>query len=126
MTDRGIRMMTPGTDDPRRGEIWLAALGKGRRGEPGKNRPVVVVSPSALGPYKPTDLVTVVPLTASASRSPARIPLAARPGLLRDSLAVPRAVRAVARGRLLRQLSCLDPSELAAVEAALAMSLGLA
>jgi mRNA interferase MazF len=133
-------MMTPGTeslfpnlapgpgtgsDEPLRGEIWLAALGKGRPGEPGKNRPVVVISPSAWGPYLVTDLVTVVPLSASATPGPDRVPLPAREGLFRDSRAVTRAVRSVARGRLLRRLAQLDPPELVALDQALARSLGL-
>ena len=32
------------TDLPRRGEIWLVAFGAARRGEPGENRPAVIVS----------------------------------------------------------------------------------
>ncbi|MDR0592616.1 MAG: type II toxin-antitoxin system PemK/MazF family toxin [Bifidobacteriaceae bacterium] len=118
--------MTPGTDDPLRGEIWLAALGKGRPDEPGKARPVVVISPSTWAPYRADDLVTVAPLSASSAPGPDRIWLAARPGLNRDSLAVARAARPIARSRLLRQVARIEPGEEAALDYALAMSLGLA
>jgi mRNA interferase MazF len=30
--------------EPQRGEIWLTSLGAARKGEPGKNRPAIVVS----------------------------------------------------------------------------------
>lgn len=30
--------------EPRRGEIWLVSLGTARKGEPGKNRPAIIVS----------------------------------------------------------------------------------
>lgn len=30
--------------EPRRGEIWLVSLGAARAGEPGKNRPAIVIS----------------------------------------------------------------------------------
>ncbi|MGF2943794.1 type II toxin-antitoxin system PemK/MazF family toxin, partial [Mycobacterium sp. Lab-001] len=30
--------------EPRRGDVWLVALGAARAGEPGKHRPAVIVS----------------------------------------------------------------------------------
>ncbi|MDR1188127.1 MAG: type II toxin-antitoxin system PemK/MazF family toxin, partial [Bifidobacteriaceae bacterium] len=82
---------------PGRGDIWLAALSKGRSGELGKTRPVVVVSPDDYGPYSSIDSVVVVPLSASARPGADRVALSARQGLDRDSVALTRAVRGLAR-----------------------------
>jgi mRNA interferase MazF len=126
--------------EPRRGEVWLAALGAARPGEPGKNRPVIVVSADQITPPTPHALIVVVPLSSSRFPSqlrpavgdvegvdrpteagrhlpPARIPVSAS--------AIPRAIRGVARTRLLRRLGALEPVTLAEVERALALTLGL-
>jgi mRNA interferase MazF len=55
--------------EPRRGEVWLVALGAARRGEPGKNRPAVIVSADRLSDGSSDDLIVVVPL--STCRRPA-------------------------------------------------------
>jgi mRNA interferase MazF len=110
---------------PRRGEIWLAALGKGRPGEPGKHRPVVVVSADAPDGYAAQDLIPVVPLSSSRAPSESRPSVPAREGLVNDSLAMVRAVRGIAASRLLHRLAQLEPGELAELDYALAMSLNL-
>ncbi|MDR0959160.1 MAG: type II toxin-antitoxin system PemK/MazF family toxin [Propionibacteriaceae bacterium] len=100
---------------PRQGEIWLVSLGAGRPGEPGKNRPSVVVSHDSLLTGSPYDLISVVPL--SASRRPQRL----RPaiptdhGIERPCVAVCDAVRAVVPSRFLQRIGSLDPVVFAAV-----------
>ncbi|MGI8577392.1 MAG: hypothetical protein ACR2KG_05620 [Nocardioidaceae bacterium] len=40
--------MMDSTDTPRRGDVWVVALGAGRAGEPGKARPAVVAAAAKL------------------------------------------------------------------------------
>jgi mRNA interferase MazF len=111
--------------EPRRGEVWLVALGAARAGEPGKHRPAIVVSADELHNGADDELVVVVPLSSSRAPSALRPEIADVEGLDRPSRAIPRAVRSVARGRLLRRLGSLDSATLAEVERALALVLGL-
>jgi mRNA interferase MazF len=110
--------------EPRRGQVWLAALGAARPGEPGKNRPTIVISADRgiAGPSR--ELIVVVPLSSSLPSSPLRPQVADVEGVDRQSRAICRAVRGVARSRLLRPLGALTPATLAEVERALALILG--
>ena len=116
--------MTESTD-PRRGEVWLASLGAARRGEPGKNRPALVVSVDDLLVGADHELVAVVPLSSSLPRSALRPQLGPEAGIDAHSVAIPRGVRGIARSRLLRRLGEASGETLAEVEAALATVLGL-
>ncbi len=116
--------MTDSTE-PRRGEIWLASFGAARRGEPGKNRPALVVSVDELLGVAEHELVVVVPLSSSVAPSRLRPPVKPGSGIDNDSAAVCRAIRGVARSRLLRRLGEASGGTLAEVEAALVTVLGL-
>jgi mRNA interferase MazF len=111
--------------EPRRGEIWLTSLGAARKGEPGKNRPSIVVSVDEIFTGLEDELIVVVPLSSSRAASPLRPKVSPDEGVERDSVAVCRGVRAVARGRLLRQLGEANPNTLRAIEQALGMILGV-
>jgi mRNA interferase MazF len=113
------------TETPRRGEIWLVSLGAARRGEPGKNRPAIVISVDELFSGGEHELIVVVPITSSRSASKLRPAVASTEGVDEESAAIPRAIRAVARRRLLRRLGALEPKTLSAVEASLGTVLGL-
>jgi mRNA interferase MazF len=113
------------TDAPRRGEIWLVALGAGRAGEPGKTRPAVVVSVDELSTGTPADLVVVVPLSSSRAPSALRVEVAPTAGIDRTSRALCRAVRAVVASRLVRRIGSVEPATLAQIETALALILGV-
>ncbi|MEX2447884.1 MAG: type II toxin-antitoxin system PemK/MazF family toxin [Solirubrobacterales bacterium] len=113
------------SSEPRRGEIWLASLGVARRGEPGKNRPVVVLSDEELLIGDSGELIVVVPLSSSVAPSRLRPPIDPSSGIDSDSAAVCRAVRGIARARLLRRLGEASAETLAEVEAALVTVLGL-
>jgi len=116
--------MTESTE-PRRGEIWLVSFGAARRGEPGKNRPAIVVSVDDLLVGADHELIVVVPLSSSLSRSALRPRLGPDTGIDADSAAIPRAIRGVARRRLLRRLGEASAETLAGVEAVLATVLDL-
>lgn len=112
-------------EQPRRGEIWLVSLGAAREGEPGKNRPAVVVSVDELLVGVEDELIVVVPISSSRATSKLRPPVSPAEGIAAPSAAICRGVRALARRRLLRRLGVVSPETLAEVENALAMILGL-
>lgn len=68
------------------------------------------------------ELVVVVPVSSSRSRTPLRPP---SEGVAADSVAVCRGVRAVARARLVERLGALKPATMRAIENALTLILGL-
>ena len=111
--------------EPRRGEVWLVSLGAGRAGEPGKNRPAVVVSVDELSTGAADELLVVVPLSSSRSPSSLRPEVSEVEGIDHPSRAICRGVRAVSRARLLRRLGALTPATLTQIEQALALVLGL-
>jgi mRNA interferase MazF len=113
------------TDPPRRGEIWLVAFGAARKGEPGKNRPAIVISSDKLLADGEDELVVTVPLSRSRTPSRLRPPIPSDAGIDAESVAIPRGIRGVSRSRLLRRIGELEPETLAEVERALATVLAL-
>jgi mRNA interferase MazF len=111
--------------EPRRGEVWLVAFGAARDGEPGKNRPAVVVSVDELSTGDASELIVVVPLSSSRAPSALRPEVSPVEGLDRPSRAICRGVRAVARARLLRRAGAAAPETLTEIERALLRVLGL-
>ena len=113
------------SSEPRRGEVWLVSLGAGRAGEPGKNRPAVVVSVDELNTGAAEDLIVVVPISSSRAQSALRPEISPDAGVDRLSRAICRSIRAVARPRLLRCTGTVTPQTLAEIERVLALILGL-
>jgi mRNA interferase MazF len=111
--------------EPRRSEIWLASLGAGRKGEPGKNRPTIVISKGEFLFGAADELVVVVPLSSSVAASPLRPVIGPDAGIDSPSAAICRAVRGIARSRLLRPLGIVDQEKMAEIERALGLVLGL-
>jgi len=111
--------------EPRRGEVWLVSFGAARPGEPGKNRPAVVISSDSLTTGTVADLVVVVPLSSSSAPSVLRPEVEGIEGVDRPSRAICRSVRGVAPSRLLRRLGSLAPATLDEVERALTLILNL-
>lgn len=110
---------------PVRGEIWLTALGAARPGEPGKTRPALVLTPNELLVDSPADLVTIVPISTTVPASRLNPPIKGRGALEAPSVAVVRAVRSVARKRLVRRLGEATNDEARLVDQALLVSLGI-
>jgi len=71
------------------------------------------------------DLIVVVPLSSSRAPSPVRPEIPASAGVDQTSRAICRAVRGLARARLLRRLGELAPESLAEIERALSLILGV-
>jgi mRNA interferase MazF len=117
--------VTESSEQPLRGDIWLASLGAGRRGELGKNRPAIVISADWVFNVDNDDLIVIVPLSTSRTPSPLRPSLGPDSGIDHSSAAICRAVRGVARSRLLRRLGQVTPEELAEIEQAVEVVLAL-
>ncbi len=111
--------------EPRRGDLWLVALGAARAGEPGKHHPAVIVSVDEILAGVDDELVVVVPVSSSRSSTPLRPVVSPDEGVDTPSVTVCRSVRAVARTRLLEKLGTLAPDTMRQVERALAMILGI-
>lgn len=111
--------------DPRRGELWLVALGARRPGEPAKHRPAAVVSVDDLLSGVESELVVVVPISRSRAMSPLRPRITAMEGVEVGGVAVCRAVRGITKSRLVRPLGTLRPETMHEVERALGMILGI-
>ena len=111
--------------EPRRGELWLVALGAAGAGEPGKHRPAVVVSVDEIMAGIEDELVVVVPVSSSRASSPLRPHVSPAEGVDTESVAVCRGIRAVARTRLLERLGTLTPDTMRHIERALAVILGI-
>lgn len=111
--------------EPRRGEVWLAALGATRPGEPGKHRPTIVVSADRIIAGTKGEPIVVVPLSSTVPPSALRPEITGVEGLERPSRAVCGAVRGLARSRLLLRLAVLPPAAFAEIERTLALVLGL-
>lgn len=111
--------------EPHRGEVWLVSLGAARKGEPGKNRPAIVVSVDEILTGVEEELLVVVPISSSRAPSPLRPRVSPEEGVDTESLAICRGVRAVTRTRLLRRLGKLKPETLREVELGLARILGI-
>lgn len=109
---------------PRRGEIWLAALGAARRGEPGKHRPVVVISVDRFLAGIDHELIVTLPLSSSLSPSAMRPRVGPETGIDRPSVVLPRGIRGVARSRLLRKLGAVGEETMSEIEHALGLVMG--
>lgn len=103
----------------------MVSFGAARQGEPGKNRPAIVLSSNHLNSDHPRDLIVVVPLSTSTTESDMRPELRDVGGLDRQSRAICLGVRGVARARLLERLGEVTGASLAEIERALALILGL-
>jgi len=111
--------------EPRRGDLWLVALGAARAGEPGKHRPAVIVSVDDILTGVDDELVVVVPVSSSRSGTALRPQVSPAEGVDTASVAVCRSIRAVARTRLLERLGTLSPDTMRQVERSLALILGI-
>jgi mRNA interferase MazF len=109
--------------NPRRGEIWLAAFGAARRGEPGKNRPAVVLSVDELLSGDADELIVIVPFSSSVTPSLLRPLIDPSTGIDRPSAAICRGIRGVARSRLLQHLGEVDSEKMAEIERAVELIL---
>lgn len=103
----------------------MASLGAGRQGEPGKNRPAIVVSANQIFDSESDELIVVVPLSRSRSASALRPQVGPEHGIDHSSAAICPAVRGLSRTRLLRRLGEVESGKMAEIEEALGSVLGI-
>ena len=101
------------------GDIWLVQLGAGRKGEPGKNRPCVIITADDVRAGTPFDLVLVAPITTARAATPLRPAITAGNGLDADSAVLCDGLRAVVPSRLLRQLGVTPAADMARIMTAI-------
>ena len=109
-----------------RGDVVVVRLDPGEGSEIRKTRPAVVVSNDAA--CRADAVVQIVPVTSLPDRRlrPYESPLGCeRTGLAKDSRAVANQIRTVARDRIQRRLGTVTPTELAQLERAMLIQLGL-
>jgi mRNA interferase MazF len=111
---------------PRRGQIWLASLGAARKGEPGKPRPVVVLSADEILTGENHELIVIVPLSSSLPSSQLRPDVNPETGIDNPSVVICRGIRGVARTRLLRRVGEVDNETMNEIEGALGLVLAIA
>lgn len=124
--ETGTQQQVTALNEPRRGQLWLVALGAGRAGEPAKHRPAVVVSVNEILAGVESELIVVVPVSSSRASTPLRPRVNSSEGVDVDSVAVCRAVCGVTRSRLIGPLGALETDTMRAVERALGLILGIA
>ena len=95
--------------DPHRGEVWLVSFGAVRKGEPGKNRPAIVISVDEILTRLDTELLVVVPVSSSHASSPLRPPVSPGEGELVHA-AVISEDRVSASRASIRDVSCIETS----------------
>lgn len=110
-----------------RGDTFFAKLDPIEGSEQGGTRPVLVVSRDAINRFSP--VVVVVPLTDAANKTriyPSHVRLkAGTAGLTLDSIAVCEQIRAINKTRLIKALGKLSRADIAAIEAAIKITLDL-
>jgi len=107
----------------KRGEIWTASGGPDYAGKP---RPVLIVQHDS---FAETASITICPLTTHAIDAPlARPAIESRPenGLHETSFAMVDKITTVPRNRLDQQIGMLSPREMAPINQAMMVFLGLA
>ena len=110
----------------KRGDIVRVRLDPGEGSEIRKTRPAVIVSNNAACRYD--SVLQIVPITRLPDRNlrPYESRVEPHPsGLSNPSRAVTNQIRTVARHRITKRLGRLAPSELSALDSALAIQLGL-
>ena len=110
----------------RRGDIYYADLSPVVGSEQGGLRPVLIIQNDVGSKYSPTVIAAAITSRLSKSRLPTHIDiLADRVGLAKDSVVLLEQIRTIDKRRLRERIGRLDEEQMARVDDALTVSLGL-
>ncbi len=109
----------------KKGEIYYADLTPVVGSEQGGIRPVLIIQNDVGNRYSPTVIVAAITSRDSKHSLPTHVQLAGGRNLRRDSIVLLEQVRTIDRSRMREYIGRLEPSELQAVDQALAVSFGL-
>lgn len=107
----------------KRGELWTAAGGTAYGAKP---RPIVIIQDNR---FDATDSITICPLTSDAANLPLfRVPVEPEPsnGLRSVSFVMADKIATIPKARLGRRVGLLNANQVAALDRAIAVFLGLA
>lgn len=109
----------------KRGDLFLADLGKTIGSEQGGKRPVLILQNNRGNLFSPT--VIVAPLTSRPKKIdlPTHVWISKRFGLVSDSIALLEQVKTIDKDRLIEFLGFVDESTMRSIEKAVQISLGL-
>lgn len=111
---------------PRRGEVYLINFDPTVGAEIRKNRPALILQNDVANRHSPITIVAAITSQFSEPLYPTEVKVPAREGgLTVDSVVLLNQVRSIDRQRLIRRLGKLKPTTLAAIDQAIAISLGL-
>ena len=109
-----------------RGEVFYADLSPVVGSEQGGVRPVLIVQNDVGNRYSPTVIAAAITSKQDKTRLPTHIGLrAGSGGLARDSVVLLEQIRTPDKRRLRERAGCLNDEELARVDRALGVSIGL-
>ena len=109
-----------------RGEVFYADLSPVVGSEQGGVRPVLIVQNDVGNRYSPTVIAAAITSKQDKTRLPTHIGLrAGSGGLARDSVVLLEQIRTLDKRRLRERAGCLNDEELARVDRALGVSIGL-
>ena len=109
-----------------RGEVFYADLSPVVGSEQGGVRPVLIVQNDVGNRYSPTVIAAAITSKQDKTRLPTHIGLrAGSGGLARDSVVLLEQIRTLDTRRLRERAGCLNDEELARVDRALGVSIGL-
>ncbi|KRK33499.1 MULTISPECIES: type II toxin-antitoxin system PemK/MazF family toxin [Levilactobacillus] len=110
----------------KRGDVFFADLSPVVGSEQGGMRPVLIVQNNVGNHYSPTVIVAAITARIEKPKMPTHVGISAdRTGIERDSVILLEQIRTIDKQRLKDQVTHLDVKTMAAVDAALATSVGL-
>ncbi len=110
----------------KRGEIYMADLSPVVGSEQGGTRPVLVIQNDIGNQYSPTTIIAAITSKISKAKLPTHVEISAKQnGLLKDSVILLEQLRTIDKGRLKEKISQVQKGQMAKVDKAIEISLGL-
>ena len=110
----------------RRGEIFYVDLGKGIGSEQGGIRPVVIIQNETGNRFSPTVIIASITSQQNKNNIPTHVKIKSEDyGLIKDSVVLLEQIRTIDKSRLKEKIGHLSKRDMAKIDKALLISLGL-